>query len=79
MEYVSGLIVSLAILLMGFELLQSSVTKIIHPETITFQMISVVILIVSILVKFWMAAFNSSIGNRIQSEAMKATATDSLK
>ena len=63
---------------MGFELLQSSVTKIIHPETITFQMISVVILIVSILVKFWMAAFNSSIGNRIQSEAMKATTTDSL-
>ena len=78
MEYVSGLIVSLAILLMGFELLKSSIEKIIHPENITFQIISVVILIVSILVKFWMAVFNKSIGNRIQSEAMNATATDSL-
>lgn len=78
MEYVSGLIVSLAILLMGFELLKSSIEKIIHPENITFQIISVVILIVSILVKFWMAVFNKNIGNRIQSEAMNATATDSL-
>ncbi len=78
MEYVSGLIVSLAILLMGFELLKSSIEKIIHPENITFQTISVVILIVSILVKFWMAVFNKNIGNRIQSEAMNATATDSL-
>ncbi len=78
MEYVSGLIVSLAILLMGFELLKSSIEKIIHPENITFQIISVVILIVSILVKFWMAVFNKKIGNRIQSEAMNATATDSL-
>ena len=78
MEYVSGLIVSLAILLMGFELLKSSIEKIIHPENITFQIISVVILIVSILIKFWMAVFNKNIGNRIQSEAMNATATDSL-
>lgn len=78
MEYISGLIVSLAILLMGFELLKSSIEKIIHPENITFQIISVVILIVSILVKFWMAVFNKNIGNRIQSEAMNATATDSL-
>lgn len=78
MEYVSGLIVALAILLMGVELLKSSVSKILHPEPITFQMISIVILVVSILVKFWMALFNRKIGEKIQSETMKATATDSL-
>lgn len=78
MEYISGLIVSLAIILMGFELLKSSVSKILHPEAIQFQVISVVILAVSILVKFWMAAFNTKIGKKIQSEAMRATATDSL-
>lgn len=78
MEYISGFIVSLAILVMGVELLKSSVEKILHPEDITFQTVSVVILAISILVKLWMAVFNRKIGNKIQSETMKATATDSL-
>lgn len=78
MEYVSGLVVALAILMMGFEIFRSSVGKIMNPETIIFQVISVVILLISILVKFWMALFNSKIGEKIQSETMKATATDSL-
>lgn len=78
MEYVSGLVVALAILLMGVELFKSSVEKILHPESITFQMVSIVILLVSILVKFWMSVFNRKIGDKIQSETMKATAKDSL-
>lgn len=78
MEYVSGLVVALAILLMGVELLKSSVEKILHPEVITFQIVSIVILLVSILVKLWMAVFNRKIGEKIQSETMKATAKDSL-
>lgn len=78
MEYISGFIVSLAILVMGVELLKSSVEKILHPEDITFQAVSVVILAISILIKLWMAVFNRKIGNKIQSETMKATATDSL-
>lgn len=77
-EYISGLIVAFLIILMGFELLKTSIAKIIQPEEITFRIISVVILIVSILVKLWMAAFNQKIGRTIRSEAMKATATDSL-
>ncbi len=77
-EYLSGLFVAMAILLMGYELLKSSVDKILHPEALEFKVISVVILIAAILVKFWMAHFNFKLGKRISSEAMKATATDSL-
>lgn len=77
-EYLSGLFVAMAILLMGYELLKSSIGKILHPETLEFQWISVGILIAAILVKLWMAYFNTRLGNRISSEAMKATAADSL-
>lgn len=77
-EYVSGLIVSGAILIMAFELIKSSVEKIIHPEPVEFSMVAVGILIVSICVKLYMAYYNDSIGKKIESAAMGATATDSL-
>ena len=77
-EYLSGLFIAAAILLMGVELLQSSVAKIFHPEELTFGTWSVLILVASILVKLWMASFNRNLGKRIDSEAMKATAADSL-
>ncbi len=78
MEYVSGLVVSLLILMMGVELFKSSVEKVLHPEIISEQWISYMILVVSIFVKFWMYMFNRSIGWKIHSETMKATASDSL-
>lgn len=77
-EYISGLIVSLLIMLMGFELLKSSADKLIHPEAIEFRWVSVIILLVSITVKLWMGFFNKKLGVIINSEAMKATAADSL-
>lgn len=77
-EYISGLIVSGAILIMAFELIKSSVEKIIHPESVEFSILIGVILIVSIGVKLYMAYYNYSIGKRIGSAAMGATATDSL-
>lgn len=77
-EYLSGLFVAAAILLMGYELLKSSVDKILHPAALEFRMVSVVILAAAIAVKLWMAFFNYQLGNKISSEAMKATATDSL-
>lgn len=77
-EYLSGLFVAVAILMTGVELLKTSVDKILHPEALVFNGISVVILVVSIGVKLWMSRFNFSLGNRMQSEAMRATATDSL-
>lgn len=78
MEYVSGLVVAAAILLMAYELIKDSVDKIIHPEETQFSLLVVIILGVSILVKLYMAYYNRSIGSRIDSATMKATATDSL-
>ncbi len=77
MEYLSGLLVSLLILLVGVELGKSSLEKILHPETTQLTLLSGTILVVSILIKLWMGWFNSSLGSRIQSEALRATAIDS--
>lgn len=77
-EYISGLIVSAIILIMAFELVSDSIQKIIHPADTEFSVIIVVILLASILVKCYMAFYNSSIGKRIGSAAIRATATDSL-
>lgn len=78
MEYVTGLIISFIIMLMGFELLKSSVSKIITPEDIDFNGLSLGILIASVLVKLWMSLFNRKLGKIINSTSLKATAADSL-
>ena len=78
MEYISGLIVAGAILLVGVELVKSSVEKILRPEEIAFSWASVGILCAAILVKLWMFHFNRTLGRRIGSAAMAATAADSL-
>lgn len=77
-EYVSGLVVSAAILLMAYELIRDSVTKILHPAQTEFSVLIVVILVVSILVKLYMSFYNRKIGEKIDSATMRATATDSL-
>lgn len=77
-EYISGFVVSIAILLMGFELLRSSVDKIIHPKPVDTSTLTMVILLVSIAVKLYMAFYNRSVGRKIGSAAMEATAIDSL-
>lgn len=77
-EYISGLIVSMLIILMGFELGKSSVEKIITPTGTEFSIIAVIILAVSILVKLYMCFYNRSVGKKISSPAMMATAADSL-
>ena len=78
LEYVSGLVVSMVILLMGVELGKTSVAKILSPEPVDFSPLVVVILGVSILVKLYMVLYNRSIGRQINSAAMQATAADSL-
>lgn len=77
-EYLSGFGVSMIIILMGVELLKSSVIKIFSPEPVETGVLPVMILIVSICVKVYMSFYNRSIGKKIDSEAMKATAMDSL-
>lgn len=65
-------------MLMGFELLKTSIEKICTPEPVEAGVLPVVILCVSICVKLYMSYYNRKIGTRIDSEAMKATAMDSL-
>ncbi len=78
MEYISGLVVAAAILLMAYELIRDSIGKILHPEETETSLLVFIILAVSIFVKLYMAYYNRSIGRQIGSAAMKATATDSL-
>lgn len=77
-EYLTGLALSALIILMGFELGKSSLGKIISPEAIEVNLLSALILLASIAVKFYMSLYNKSVGRRINSAAMQATATDSL-
>ena len=78
MEYLSGLVVSALILLMGVELAKPSFQKIVHPEEVEFSVVAVVILLCSIAVKFYMSLYNRRIGKKINSSAMVATGIDSL-
>ena len=78
MEYLAGLIISMLILLVGFELGKSSIEKILHPQSVVFSVLSAVILIVSVCIKLWMFFFNRALSRRIQSAALAATASDSL-
>ena len=77
-EYVAGIAVSFAIVLVGGELLKSSVGKIINPTEFIFNKAVVIVLIISIAVKLYMACYNRKYGKKIDSPVMKAVATDSL-
>lgn len=77
MEYLAGLMVSLLIMLVGVELGESSVRKILHPEETVLTWVSGVILLGSIAVKLWMGWFNRALSRRIRSDALAAAAVDS--
>jgi len=76
-EYLSGLAVSVMIMLIGFELGRSSLEKILHPVAVAFSVPALVVLVVSIAVKLWLSLFNGKLGSHIQSAALLATAEDS--
>ena len=78
MEYVSGLVVSMAIILMGVELARTALEQILRPKPVDFTPLAAGILLVSIAVKTYMALYNRSVGRRIGSAAMSAAARDSL-
>lgn len=78
MEYISGLLVALMILLMAFELIKSSVQKILSPEPLSTSPWVIVMLAVSIAVKLYMSVYNRRVAKLISSSAMKATAADCL-
>lgn len=76
-EYITGLIISFLTLIIGYDILKTSVTKIFNPEEIIFDWVSVVVLGTSVFIKFWLTHFNKSLGKKIKSKALEATAADS--
>ncbi|HJF64892.1 MAG TPA: cation diffusion facilitator family transporter [Slackia equolifaciens] len=76
-EYLSGLAVAVVIVIIGVELIQTSIDKVLNPTATEFSLAVVAVLALSILVKLWMAVFNRTIGRRISSTTLEATAVDS--
>lgn len=78
MEYITALFVDILIILVGFELLQSSIEKIINPEVPSISNITIILLVVAILAKLWLFIFYRKIAKKINSAAIKGTAYDSI-
>lgn len=77
-EYISGLIVSIAIIFMGIEFTKSSIEKIFNPEPVSIKLIPTLILVFSLIIKILLGIFNTKIGKIINSTALKAATFDSL-
>ncbi len=76
-EYLSALSVAVLIILIGFELLKTSIGKIINPSTVNFSWVLVIVLLLSTIIKLWMMVFNKKLGKTIKSDTLIATAQDS--
>ena len=76
-EYLTGLLISVLILVVGFQLLKSSFAKVLNPDPLEFSWVTVIVLVIAIALKIWQAIFNISIGKKINSLALMATGTDS--
>lgn len=77
-EYITAMIVSFMVMLVGLQFVKTSFQKIINPTPVTFELLPFILLLVSIGFKFWLSKFNKSIGNKINSSTLKATATDAM-
>ena len=76
-EYLSGLAVAALIIVIGFELAKTSVQKILNPSAVSFSLATICVLVGSILIKLWLSIFNRTLGKKIHSAALNATAADS--
>ena len=77
-ETITSLFVGILILVLGFETAKESISKVIHPGSIDFRLASVIILLVSIIVKFWMYTYNKKLSKTYDSSLLEATALDSI-
>lgn len=77
-EYITTFIVSIIILFVGFQFIKTSITRILKPEAIIISKPSMIFLVLSILIKFWMSILNRKLGNQINSDLLIATSFDSL-
>lgn len=78
LEYISALIVAFMVMLVGVQFTKSSIDRILNPVSIKFEIIPFILLVISIAVKFWLSTFNKFVGNKINSSALKAAATDAM-
>lgn len=76
-EYLAGLFVSILIIVLGLQLLRSSVSKILHPDPLAFSYVTILVLAAAIAIKVWQALFNISLGKKINSLTLMATGADS--
>lgn len=77
-EYISALIVSFMVMLVGFQFVKSSLERIFNPVDIKFETIPFILLLISIFIKLWLSCFNKFVGNKIDSSALKAASVDAL-
>ena len=78
LEYISGLIVSFLVILVGFEFIKTSFDRVIHPSNVIFKLIPFILILVSIGFKLWISGFNKTMGKAINSSALEASSTDAL-
>lgn len=77
-EYITAMIVSFIVMLVGIQFVKTSFQRIVNPTLVTFELLPFILLLISIGFKFWLSKFNKSIGNKINSSTLKATATDAM-
>lgn len=77
LEYLSGLVVGIAIILLGIELIKTSAEKVLNPEPLKYSILMIMVLLLSIVVKLWMCYFNLKLSKKISSSTLKATSMDS--
>ncbi len=78
MEYISALIVSMVVMVIGFEFIKSSIEKIIHPSSVIFSLVSLILVLAAIPLKLLLSAFNKNLGDLIGSSVLKATSFDAM-
>nr|WP_300004689.1 cation diffusion facilitator family transporter [Tissierella sp.] len=77
-EYISGIVVAFLVMLVGFQFIISSFKEIMNPKAVDFKLIPFIILLVSILFKFWLGIFNKTLAKRINSNSLKALSLDAF-
>lgn len=78
MEYLSALVVAFMVMLVGVQFIKTSVDRIMNPVPITFEIIPFILLLLSLIIKFWLSRFNKYVGEKINSSALKAASVDAL-
>ncbi|MCC3866669.1 cation diffusion facilitator family transporter [Terrisporobacter mayombei] len=77
-EYLSALVVAFMVMLVGAQFIKTSIDRIMNPVPITFEMIPFILLLLSLIIKFWLSRFNKYVGEKINSSALKAASVDAL-